>query len=225
MTVYICGDSFAYPDPESGPNWADLLAQQLPVVNLSRVCASNLHIALQVEQALSCDADFVIYLATSSVRESVLLHQGSAPRKLLDRFADITDPDPACDLVSYSRASLDSTTLFDHNQLAQLRQYHLQFTDWDLAIYNNQLIIEATLARLHRSGCGFLFDQGGFEHPSFGCARQEYFQSYNNYRSKICLWDFVAGTSVPHRPYYHITDSDIHRRVADYYYNAIQSTT
>ena len=48
--IYICGDSFAYPDVEYGPNWADLLGRQLPVTNLSRVCASNLLIAQQVEK-------------------------------------------------------------------------------------------------------------------------------------------------------------------------------
>lgn len=221
MTVFVCGDSFAKSDPEYGPCWIDLLAQKISVVNLSKVCASNLQIALQVQQALDQAAEFVIYLATSSVRQDVVLNQNKSKRQLLDRYIDITTPDFSKDLVSYSWASLDETTLFDPDQLNLLRRYHSEFSDLDLAIYNNQLIIEATLHKLRNSGVPFLFDQGGFEHPGFGSSNK-YFEEFDAWRSELNLWNYIAGQPIKHRPYYHIVDPTTHVNIANYYFNAIK---
>lgn len=195
--MYVCGDSFGVPDPDYGACWIDYLP--MPVTNLSEVCASNLLIAQQVDQAIAECADFVVILFTASTRLQTK-HQGRA--------------------VPYSIHSLDHTTPFDANQLRILKEYTVEFWDLELAIYQNQLIIEAVLNRLEKSKIPFLFDQGGFEHPSYG-ATQQYFQNYRQYRSAWNLWDHASHRS--HRPYYHIVDDQIHRSVAHYYTQQYES--
>jgi hypothetical protein len=198
--IYICGDSFACPDVEYGPNWADLLGQQLPVTNLSGVCASNLLVAQQVDQAIQQAADAIIVLFTASTRGQTQIN-GS--------------------IVPYSMHSLDSTTPFSKKQLEILIAYTEEFFDLDLAIYENQLIIESTLHRLVNSGISFVFDQGGFEHPSYG-GQKQYFQEFNQWRSSICLWDYAPNRT--HRPYYHINDLAVHQHIANYYYEYFTKT-
>jgi hypothetical protein len=222
MTVYICGDSFGYSDPEHGVCWADRLAKRTSVVNLCQVSASNFQIALQVQQAIEAGADYIIYLATSSVRQDAPLKEGTG--RLFDRYIDITNPDPAKTVTSYSVTSLNDTTPFTEDQLAILKLYHKSFFDLDIAVHQNELIIEGTLSKLVASGIPFTFDQGGFEHPKFAGSKDNYFEIYREYRSEICLWDYV-DESLVHRPYYHITDHAIHEEIANYYYNLINDKT
>jgi len=193
-TVYICGDSFGVPDSKYGPCWVDLLEKltSYHVVNLSQVCASNLVISQQVDRAIA-SADYVILLCTASTRSQIRHNQK---------------------IVPYSVHSLDSTTPFDKNQLDLLRTFHTEYFDLELAIYENQLIIEAMLQRLVDSNCEFCFDQGGFEHLSYS-GTGKYFEKFNQHRSRFNLWDHAQTRS--HRPYYHIQDADVHQRVANYY--------
>jgi hypothetical protein len=114
---------------------------------------------------------------------------------------------------SYHTAS-EITTPFDSNALRILKEYYTEFFDLDLAIYQNAITIEHTLNRLVQSRRPFRFDQGGFEHPSYGGSRK-YFEQYSDWRSDICLWDWAQVRN--HRPYYHITDPAVHQRTADYY--------
>jgi len=193
--LYICGDSFGATDPEYGPGWVDYLQQLVPthdIINLSRVCASNLLISQQVDQAIA-NADCTIVLCTASTRSQTRL---------------------CGNVIPYSIHSLDSTTPFDQAQLAVLDQYTREFFDLDLAIYENQCIIESMLQRLTDSDIPFLWDQGGFEHASYGGTRQ-YFAKWQANRSSRNLWDYT--TTREHRPYYHITDDSVHRDVAEYY--------
>lgn len=193
--LYICGDSFAVPDPEYGACWVDYLAQLIPthhVVNLSRVCASNLMISQQVDQAIA-HADQIIVLCTASTRSQTRL---------------------AGQVVPYSTHSLDHTTPFSSQQLAIIKNYTREFFDLDLAIYENQCIIESMLQRLTDSNRPFLWDQGGFEHASYGGTRQ-YFAKWYWRRSSRNLWDYTVTRQ--HRPYYHISDDRVHREVAAYY--------
>lgn len=193
--LYICGDSFAVPDLAYGLCWVDYLQTLLPtheIVNLSQVCASNLMISQQVDQAIT-HADQIIVLCTASTRNQTRLHGK---------------------IVPYSIHSLDSTTPFTNQQLGVLDAYTQEFFDLDLAIYQNQCIIESMLQRLTDSNRSFLWDQGGFEHPSYG-GTQEYFAKWHGCRSDCNLWDHAKTRS--HRPYYHITDATIHQQVAEYY--------
>jgi hypothetical protein len=196
--IYVCGDSFGVPDADYGAMWVDLLAQRLgePVTNLSRVCANNAMIAQQVD--CTVNADFVIVLFTASTRAWTRQNN---------------------QVVSFSWHSLDHTTPFDSRQLSILKNYAVEFFDLDLAIYENQCIIESVLQRLVDRGQRFCFDQGGFEHASYG-SRVKYFGKYSAWRSEINCWDWAQHRS--YRPYYHITDSAVHHQIADYYFERIR---
>lgn len=201
--LYICGDSFAVPDPAYGPCWADYLQALVPthhIINLSRVCASNLMISQQVDQAIPY-ADQIIVLCTASTRSQTRLNG---------------------QVVPYSIHSLDRTTPFNARQLGALQSYTREFFDLDLAIYENQCIIESMLQRLTDSHRPFLWDQGGFEHASYGGTRQ-YFAKWSWRRSSRNLWDYAQSRE--HRPYYHITDDHVHREVAAYYAGWIHAQT
>lgn len=224
--IFICGDSFGHPDLEYGECWVDLLERKLAgfgnLYNLSQVCASNLHISLQILQAISNQADYIIYLATSSYRDDCLFTYNEKPGDLLSRFANCVDPiEDTKNLTSYSIMSLNETTIFNDVQLSFLRKYHKEFFDEDLYIFRSRMIIEGTLATLQNSNIPFIFDQGGFEHIKFTNLKKNYFNNYQKYFSDVNLWDYVDG-KLPHRPYYHITSLTTHENVADYYYNQIK---
>lgn len=191
--IYVCGDSFGVPDADYPSMWADHLGMHRPLRNLSRVCASNLMISQQVDFAIEHKATFIILLCTASTRGQTRLGN---------------------DVVPYSIHSLDSTSPFDDAQLSILKNYVTEFFDLDLAIYENKCIIESMLSRLVSSSIPFVFDQGGFEHSSYGGVGT-YFTEYNQYRSRYNLWDYADQRT--HRPYYHITDAQVHRDVARYY--------
>jgi hypothetical protein len=220
-TVYICGDSFAVADPEYHVDyWVSRLEQQLfptaNVINLGRICASNLQISLQVDAALKHGADYIVYLATSSARDDIQFRPNQQSSSLLDRYVDLTNPDNTSDLTSVSLSYLQNSNVFDTNQINFLKKYLLEYQPIDLAVYKNQLFIEATLYKLQCSGTPFIFDKGGFEHSSFCGTNTQYFTEYSKYFSQYNLWDFV-DPGMPLRPYYHITDPAVHQKVADYY--------
>ena len=197
--IYICGDSFCASDPEYGSCWVDYLSQSRSVCNLAKVGATNLMISMQVDQAISEAADFVIVHGTSCTRSQSIYKNSIVP-------------------FSYHTVS-ETVTPFDKNQLRILKEYYTEFFDLSLAIYENKCIIENTLHKLKQSGIPFLFDQGGFEHPSFGSDRT-YFDQYQIHRSKINLWDYARTRE--YRPYYHIVDDAIHQQIADYYLKETQ---
>jgi hypothetical protein len=190
--IYICGDSFGVSDSEYGPCWVDYLKQHHDVVNLSQVGASNLLIAQQLDSVTN--ADFVIVLFTSSTRGQV--RRGNR-------------------IVPFSLHRLDPTTTLNDHELQILKAHTVEFFDLELAVYQNQLTIEAALQRLVDQKQRFLFDQGGFEHPSFGAVGTNYFAKFNEYRSAYCLWDYALTRNL--RPYYHIVDIDTHKMIAEYY--------
>ena len=196
--IAVCGDSFCVPDPDYGPMWADLLAADCEVRNYSERTATNLLIARQVDQAIEDSAEFIIVHFTSCTRGEKL-HAG--------RYVPF----------SYHTAS-KITTPFDSNALRILKEYYTEFFDLDLAIYQNAITIEHTLQKLVQSGRPFRFDQGGFEHSSYGGTGQ-YFAQYAQYRSRYNLWDHADTRKF--RPYYHVTHSHIHQQVAKYYVQEI----
>lgn len=225
--VFICGDSFASMDPEYGSyTWTEQLAQmginQFEINNLSSVCASNLLIKLQAEKAIESRADFIIVLGTTSTRNEVCFRDVPEKSKLIDRFYRINhkDGNVGCDLSAYSYSSINHTTAFSDEQLLLLKQYVTEFVDLDLEIYKNQSIIEGTLSKLVASNIPFVFDQGGFEHPSFSDSVKTYFSEYKKYISPYNIWDYAVGPK-QHRPYFHIIDPAIHKEIAGYYYQRI----
>lgn len=220
--IYICGDSFSVSDAEYGPCWVDLLAEKVELTNLSAVAASNLQISIQVDYAIKHNASFIIYQATSCVRNDVAF-SNSTGAHLLDRYTNIVSNDKSKSLVSYSAATIENACkTLTASQLSLLKQYYIEFFDIDLAVFQNQMIIEGTLSKLIESKIPFVFSQGGFEHPKFTKATNTYFLQYSYNTSKINLWDFTEAP-LTLRPYYHITDQQIHQTVAEYYYDYIST--
>jgi hypothetical protein len=200
--IYICGDSFGVSDLEYGDCWADIVADQFSTVNLCQIAATNLLIAQQVDQAIAASADFVIVQCTSVTR-SEKLHNG----KYIP--------------FSYHTASTE-TTPFSKSQLQILRDYYTEFFDLKLAIYQNTITVEHTLQKLVDSGIPFCFSQGGFEHANFYPTATDYFSKFSQWRSSVNLWDYTVTRE--YRPYYHITDQQVHQQVADYYIEEIKKT-
>lgn len=193
--IYICGDSFGVPDPDHGPGWMDHVGA---TTNFCQVSASNLLIAQQVDRALAQGAQKIIVLFTSSTRGEKV--QGN-------------------EIIPFSwHTASSATTPFSSRQLRILAEYFQEFYDLGLAIYTNQCIIEHTLDLLQRSGVDYVWDQGGFEHPSMG--GRKYFSEYDHSRSNLCLWDFARTRE--YRPYYHITEPEIHHKIAQYYKERFQ---
>lgn len=210
MKFYICGDSFCCPDPEHGVMWVDLLRRRLDsdceIVNLSQVAASNALISLQVDRAVESGADFVACHFTSCTRASLRVQPSDAP--LLDQFASGA-------MIPYSIPTC--TTLephVSHREIDAIRKHYVQYCDLDWEIYVNKCVIESVLSRLRDSTAEWQFDQGGFEHPSFG-SRVQYFENYHAHRLPFSLWDFTTTRS--YRPYFHIVDTATHQQIADYY--------
>ena len=199
-SVYICGDSFTVDDQDyEYIPWT----KQLNAVSLGSVCANNQLIALQVEQAVKQQAKFIIVEFTSVTRD-IIQFSDQKQDNLLDRFYSLTEQDNSNkDLTSYTIWATNTALALSQDQRDQLDSYNKNFFDIDVAIHRDRLIIEATLQLLVDSGIPFLFDQGGFEHPSYGGVGT-YFTKYNNHRSELCLWDYADTRT--HRPYYHITD-------------------
>jgi hypothetical protein len=232
-TVYICGDSFGCPDPDSTINpWMEILNQLLEtwqIINLSTVCASNLHIRLQVDTAISNRADFIIMLATSCTRGHGRIGNVSKSQdNLLDRFFKINQDAQTSkekDLTCYSLNSLDSTCVLESNQIDAVKNFYDKVFDLELEIYQNKCIIESTLYTMRQHQVPFIFDQGGFENPKFyteNNINKHYFSTFIENLSEINLWSLCVN-KMQHRPYFHITDQAIHQQVAEYYASRIQT--
>jgi len=229
--VYICGDSFGCPEIGwSIDPWPVLLSKKLgteyTVTNLSIACSSNLLIRMQVDKAISAQADFVILLCTTCTRNQgqvqTVKHKHS---DIYERFVRVGqfDPDSAGrDLACYSLRSLDETCVFTKDDMDHIRGYHSRLFDLDLAIYENQCIIESSLHTLKQKGISFVFDQGGFENPMFGDVKKiDYFAEFDSHKSAINQWNLSGALSKTNRAHFHITDPDIHFQIADYYHKKI----
>lgn len=226
-TLFICGDSFAMTDKESTIiPWVELLGQYLGVqwkiINQSMVCASNLHIRLQVQTAIDNKADFVIMLSTSSTRgEGRLSDRYVDNRNMIKRFVNIgTSRSGQEEFGCYSYNSLDDTCVFDFEQIEAIKSFRDKIFDLELSIYNSQFIIESSLHALKNNSIPFVFDQGGFENPKFSGSKKQYFKDFDDHRSAFNLWSYV-DYPMGHRPYFHITDQSLHQKVAEYYFSKI----
>ena len=221
--IYVCGDSFNTSDTDyPGQSWYDKFSKLTPhTINLSMVCASNLLISLQVDRAIKSIPDFIIVSFTSVTRSEVCYTKDHKTDNLLDRFYSLTDEDnTCCDLTSYTIWAPNDALALTKEQRKLVEKYNKEFFDLDLAIYRDQIIIEHTLQKLVDSKIPFLFDQGGFEHLSYGTVDKKYFTLYDQYRSAYNLWNYVPNRSF--KPYFHITDDDITTKIAKYYYSYVR---
>jgi len=220
--IYICGDSFAVTDTEYGNyTWVEQLANlsNVSITNLASVCASNLLINLQVNEAINNRADYIIVLCTAVTRSEVLFaHTNNVTENLFNRFYNLTSNKVSADITTYTTLNLSTATALSDNQKTLLTRYNKEFFDLDLAIYRDCCIIENTLQKLVDSNIPFIFDQGGFEHKSYS-GTKNYFNKFDSFKSKLNIWDY--STVRTHRPYFHITDGEIHKTIAEYYADKI----
>ena len=218
--VYICGDSFGFTDPAyPGLSWTETLARLLPpnikIINLSKVCASNLLINLQVNQAIEQKASYIIVMGTSVLRDEVKFNVvNNIQKQLIDRFVDITLGNDVedCDLISYTMLNINDNFLSSSSET--LKNYSMM-KDLSLLIYKDTCIIENTLQKLVDSNIPFTFDQGGFENTKYVTTESQYFQKFKKYFSKINLWDYSPYRTF--RPYHHIINEKDINHIAEYY--------
>ena len=221
--IYVCGDSFNTSDKDyPNQSWYDKFSTLVnSVTNLSIVCASNLLISLQVDCAIKQKASFIIVSFTSVTRSEVCYTTDRKTDNLLDRFYSLTCEDNTDrDLTSYTIWAPNHARALTKEQQKLVEKYNKEFFDLDLAIYKDHIIIDHTLQKLKSSGIPFLFDQGGFEHPSYSTANNKYFTEYDQYRSLYNLWDYVPVRSL--RPYFHITDPNLNNKIAQYYSSKVK---
>lgn len=221
--IYVCGDSFNTSDTDyPGQSWYDKFANLASATtNLSMVCASNLLISLQVDRAIKQKASFIIVSFTSVTRLEVCYTTDRKTDDLLDRFYSLTSEDNTyCDLTCYTIWIPNDARALTKQQQKLIEKYNKEFFDLDLAIYRDQIIIEHTLQKLVNSKIPFLFDQGGFEHLSYGTVAKKYFTLYDQYRSEYNLWNYVPVRTF--RPYFHITDTILTDQIAQYYSSKVK---
>lgn len=232
--IYICSDSFGCPDIGwSIDPWPVLLSNKLGnnynVTNLSISCASNILIRMQVDQAIANQASFVILAGTTCTRSQGHVQKVNNPHtNIYDRFVRIgnkNDDSQTRDLACYSIQSLNETCVFAPDDIAAIKNYQTRLFDLDLAIYENQCIIESSLYTLKQHQIPFIFDQGGFENPIFGNVRRtDYFSNFNEYKSQINQWTLskdLPNTNIAH---VHIIGPEIHNQIADYYKTIIEKS-
>lgn len=223
MNLYICGDSFSCKDLDYPGNWPELLVGKTKsnVVNLSSPAASNYLIYLQVKYALAQQCDYIIYNATSSVRQEITLKKNLDQHDHVNRYWNLSDPDPNKSMISISWPNPQNTAsrLFNEKTIKTHSDYFNQYIDLPSLIEKNYIYIQHTLTLLSNSKVSWAWNRGGFEHKNLGGAGNYNFSSWSSTESKINLWDYYDSTVT--RPYYHITDKKILQSVCDQYVNML----
>jgi len=221
-TLYICGDSFCSSDPAYGDNWTDMLEKKYPnidIINLSSFGASNYLIYLQVKQALEKQCNYLIYHATSSIRQEFIVATDNALNDSSDRYYQINQ-DNLYSMVSASWLNPEKNLhkIFNNNKIQKIKEFFTEFIDLPVLIEKNYITISYTLSLL-KSNVNledWAWTQGGFEHSVFSNACQWDFSLYQSQHYKdINLWDYYDPNLK--RPYYHITDKHLLENVCNGY--------
>jgi hypothetical protein len=228
--ISICGDSFASLDPEwPDYSWVSRIQHHLltPVdVKIhARPGCSNFHIRQQIDRAIDLKSDYIIYLATSSIRNDLCFGR-STDNTLLDRYWNLTDDqfDSQRDLVSYSWLTMEEYP-FEADQIDFLKKYFTLFYDMDVAIKQSFYMIESCLYTLENYSNCWTWSQSGFEHISFpGASLQPFNQRWRQKESKLNTWDFWQRRTRNERPYFHIIDKNVHEKIASYYATQIKNS-
>ena len=218
--LFICGDSFCFPDPEYGPCWVDFLQEARPnieIVNLSSPGASNYLISLQVQHALKNGCEWVIYHATSSIRQEFSIKTENITKDNIKRYWNPHSTKNKS-VISASWVSANRNTnnlLSDDHQF--IKKFFSEYIDIPSMINKNYIFIDYTLKLLNStlSNSKWAWSSGGFEHKNFTNATTWNFSDFENRQCKINLWDKYDNSQV--RPYYHVTDQIIHKKICDLY--------
>ena len=127
-TLYICGDSFSSHDPDYPGAWPELLQSRLPnikIVNLSSPAASNYLIYLQVKHALAANCDYLIYNATSSIRQEFVLNKNLDIKDSLSRYWNLSAPTVNNPMICVSWINPQNTaaSLLDKKTITELSNF------------------------------------------------------------------------------------------------------
>jgi len=197
---------------------------QIKVINLASPGASNYLIALQVEYALSNCCDYLIYNATSSVRQELLLNNDNETQDSIIRYWNVCDPDPSKSLVCTTWTNLrrDTQETFKEHQYKEIENFFVKYIDLPSTIKKNYIFICHTLQQISKNKNlkNWAWSRGGFEHHSF---KDSSIWDFSEWESKMCdtnLWDHYDNKS--NRPFYHVTDVSIRKAVCDSYINMLQ---
>lgn len=227
MKLYICGDSFCVSDPEFGDNWVTLLTKKYPnltIVNLASCGASNYLIYLQVKQALEENCNFLIYNATSSIRQEFSLRADNCVSDNAKRYWNSNNQNKNTSMICGSWLGIDRhyKELIEVKQTNEIHTFFKNYVDLPNLIEKNFIFIAHTLSLLNSSGINWAWSQGGFEHKNFS---DNQYPEFNQYRSKECstnLWDHYVQDQV--RPWFHVTDFAVHQNVCKSYSDILQLT-
>lgn len=226
-TLYICGDSFCSSDPDYGDNWVDLLEKSQPnlnVTNLSRFGASNYLVYLQVKQAIENNCDYLIYFATSSIRQEFVINRDNANRDHINRYWDQTNPDKNKSMasVSWLNPHKNASDFYSAKKISTIDSFFKEFIDLSVLVEKNYIFIDYTLQLIANTmrEKTWAWSIGGFEHTSFDTPNQWDFSKYANNHCPINLWDNFDRNLK--RPYYHITDKKLLQKVCNQYINMLE---
>lgn len=219
--LFICGDSFCFPDPEYGPCWVDLLDKKLvdvEIINLSSPGASNYLIYLQIDYALKNNCDYLIYHATSSVRHEFCIEDNPVDMDHIKRYWNPRDRKNK-DLVTTSWLNpVRNTDDLLRKDSDFILKFFAKHVDMAVAINKNYIFIDYSLQKLSDSlpRENWAWSRGGFEHKNFSDSSDSWdFSKYQDRHCEINLWDDYDRSLA--RPFYHVTDIAIHQKVCDHY--------
>ena len=227
-TLYICGDSFCSSDQDYGDNWSDMLAKDHPelnVINLSTFGASNYLVYLQVKHALDQNCDYLIYHATSSVRQEFVITRDNTTFDKFDRYWNQNTQDPSKTMASLSWLDprKGASNFYSNKKIDAINNFFKEFIDFNVLVEKNYIFIQYTLQLISKNKNlkNWVWSRGGFEHNSFGSINEWDFDFYADHHCKVNLWDHYDPALALKRPYYHITDKRLLEEVSELYYNLL----
>lgn len=219
--LYICGDSFCTKDPEYGSSWVDVMENtnlELEIKNFSSIGASNYLIYLQVKQALEDNADYIIFHATSSIRNEFLIEVDGSEKDSIDRYWRQDRPSGSMRCNSFYNVQKNLDKVFDKQERKIIEDFFLRFFDLASQIEKNYIFIRHILDLIDSDKhlVGWAWSQGGFEHPKFSTNHASWdFTRYRNKECKINLWNHYVPNV--YRPHYHVNDSEVIQKVCKEY--------
>jgi hypothetical protein len=219
-TLYICGDSFCTSDPEYGASWTDLFSQMNPEIdvrNFSSIGASNYLVYLQVKEALAAGCDYLIFHATSSVRQEFVIDRDQATTDSVDRYWRQDRPQGSMRCNSFQNVEKNLDGLFSWDQRLTIKEYFADFFDFAGQIEKNYVFIYHTLNMLDsHKALTWAWSRGGFEHSRFaGTSNTWDFSKFADRECPLNLWDHYVPDV--YRPHFHVNDPDVVQNVCNSY--------
>ena len=217
--LYICGDSFGTSDPDYGMSWSDTFTKMHPELDIINLCvsgASNYHIYLQVKHAIDNKCDFLVYLATSSIRCEFMISSdlNASGHDSIDRYWNIQQPDNK-NIISTSWVR-PQEKVYNNNQRNDILNFFGQYVDFVSVIEKNYIFMDYTLMLIKKSlpTDSWAWTRGGFEHSTWGDNNRQWdFSNFLDKEITTNLWDYYQPEII--RPYYHVTDEQVIKKVCN----------